>query len=384
MEFLIWFFIGSIVYCYFGYPFGIFLYSLIFGKKVKKAKNFCPKVSIILSVWNEEDVIKEKLENLLGLEYPVELFEIIIGSDGSTDKTNEIIQKYVCDDVKLFPFSERRGKPSCLNDLIEKAQGEIIVFTDARQQFASDALKELVSNFADKEVGCVSGELVFHKALSQTGEGVGLYWTYEKFIRRNESAVYSTIGATGAIYAIRKELYKELPSQIILDDVYLPLAIVQQGFRCVFDNNAVAYDCVAQSAREEFTRKVRTLAGNYQMFVLFKELFNPARSRIAIQIFSHKLLRVVVPFLMILIFILNACLLDTPGYGKLFSLQIVFYILAILGNLAARKKYAILERIRFLTYVPYVFCMLNGAAIFGLYTFLFKTGHVQWKKARDL
>ena len=389
MIFSFWFSISLIIYCYFGYPLLLELLSKLFCHLPQK-KPLEPALSIVLSVWNEEDVLERKIKNFLALEYPPEKVEILIGSDGSTDKTNTIIKQFNDPRVRLMESTLRRGKMATINMLVRQARNEIVVFTDARQDFAPNALKELVANFADPKVGCVSGELIFFERGGGTAQGINLYWRYEKWIRQNESAIHSMLGATGAIYAIRRELYTEIPDGIVLDDMFVPLKIIQQGFRAVIDPSAKAYDEAADSPREEYRRKVRTLAGNYQIFRVFRGMFNPLTSPVAIQLFSHKFLRVLVPFLMIVAFVSNGWLFygrgDAPHagpvYSVLFAAQIVFYCLAVTGGLARHQKYGILKVLSKACYVPYVFCLLNFSALAGFFRFARAKQDVAWERAR--
>ena len=328
-------------------------------------------------------MLERKNMNLLSLTYPPEKMEILIGSDGSTDRTNAIVKQCTDPRVHLTESSQRKGKMMTLNSLVARAKNDILVFTDARQEFASNALNELVSNFSDSKIGCVSGELVFSKKEGGTAQGINLYWTYEKFIRQKESNIHSMLGATGAIYAIRRELYTEIPDNIVLDDMFVPFKIIQKGYRAVFDASAKAYDEVADSPREEYRRKARTLFGNYQMFWIFRSMFNPFTSPIAIQFFSHKLLRVLVPFLMIAIYFINWGLMAGRFYAALFILQNVFYGMAVVGGLARHQKYGILKILSKLCYIPYVFCLLNFSALAGFVRFACAKQDITWIKARQ-
>jgi biofilm PGA synthesis N-glycosyltransferase PgaC len=381
MIVIFWLFLFLIIYCYFGYPVAISLVAKLRVRPVRK-EAILPTVSLVISVWNEEDVIEGKIKNLLSLDYPPEKLEILIGSDNSTDKTNEIIGRSANDRLRLVESRERRGKMFMLNDLVWQAKNEIVVFTDARQSFARDAIKQLVANFADPAVGCVSGELMFSSKDGGTAKGINLYWNYEKFIRKQESQVHSMLGATGAIYAIRRELFAHIPGRVVLDDMFVPFKIIEKGFRAVFDGTAHAYDEVADSPQEEHRRKARTLYGNYQIFGLLPQMFNPFKSPIALQLFSHKFLRVVAPFLLIAIFLVNFFLAGQPLYKILFILQIIFYAMAVTGGLARHKKYGILRLVSKVCYVPYVFCLLNFSALVGFFRFLGAKQEVGWEKAR--
>jgi len=380
---IFWTSIFFIIYCYFVYPLLLMLVALFYHPKISKAPRE-PKVSILVSVWNEEDVIADKIRNLLSADYPPERLEVLIGSDGSDDRTNEIVRAVNDPRVRLVEHDQRRGKMAMINDLIDHAQYDIIVFTDARQRFAPDTIKNLVANLADPNVGCVSGELIFSQKEGGTAKGINLYWNYEKFIRAQESRIHSMLGATGAIYAIRKELFVKIPEHIVLDDVFVPFKIIEQGYRAVFDDKAKAYDEVADSPREEHRRKTRTLFGNYQIFTMFGHLFIPFKSPIAVQLFSHKLLRVLVPFLMVGVVISNALLLDESLYQVFFVLQGAFYCMAVCGALLRYKKYGILKTISRFCYVPYVFCLLNFSALVGFFRFVMSKQEVGWEKARNI
>lgn len=384
-----WVLLSLIFYCYLGYPILIALAARCSRRQTRHGH--CePTVSIVLSVWNEEDVIKKKIENLLSLDYSHEKLEILIGSDGSTDRTEEIVKQISDSRVQLFDSSVRQGKMYTINHLVDRAQNEIIVFTDARQIFEGDAIKRLVRNFMDPKIGCVSGELVFSKKGGATARGINLYWSYEKLLRRNESDVHSMLGATGAIYAIRRKLFTNIPTSVVLDDMFIPLKIIQNGYRAIFDSSAKAYDEVSDSPREEHRRKARTLFGNYQIFWIFCKMFNPFHSPIALQLFSHKLLRVLIPFFMVAVFLINwAIIFDRSGmtqflfYGMTFIIQIIFYCMAVIGGLARHQKYGTLKIISKMCYIPYVFCLLNFSAFIGFLRFAGAEQDVTWEKARD-
>lgn len=384
MQFCFWLLAFLIFYCYLGYPVLVYFCAIFLDKRINKLP-IEPTVSIIISAYNEADCIEAKIKNLLDLDYPNSKLEILVGSDGSTDRTNEIVRHFASPMLSFYPFAQRRGKMATLNDLVAKSQNTILVFTDARQSFEQNALRELVANFHDDSIGCVSGELHF-KPLAKAGgtaQGINLYWKYEKFLRACESRIHSMLGATGAIYAVRRELFTPLPQTIILDDMFVPLKIIQNGFRAIFDPKAHAYDIIADNPKEEYRRKVRTLSGNYQILLLFFSLFNPFTSPIAIQLFSHKLLRIVAPFLLIALFIINLFLLaESYTYQILMIGQIIFYWLAILGAWVKHSRHGFLKIISKVCYIPYVFCLLNFSALAGFIRFTKRQQTVTWEKAR--
>lgn len=374
MKILFWLSILVIFYVYLGYPVIVYLVLFVSKKPVKK-KYIYPTISVIISAYNEGKNIENKIRNLLNLDYPKDKLEILIGSDGSTDRTDAIISKYINGKIKFFRHFERQGKPTMLNMLAREAKGEVFIFTDARQKLDKDSFKELVKNFSDHKVGSVSAELLFEKADSKTASGVALYWRYEKFIRNCESKIGSMLGATGALYAIRRELFPDLPRNLILDDVYIPITIIQKGYRAIFEPKAKVFDQVAKNAKEEFLRKTRTLAGNFQLFYYLKKLFNPFQSLVGLQFFSHKFLRLVVPFLLVIVFVINFFILDSYFYNLVFILQITFYTFACLG--------LIIKHVNRLFDVPCMFCVMNLAAVVGLYRFLTHKQDVLWRKPEE-
>ena len=378
-----WILLGLILYCYFGYPLCLLVVSKFFAKPVKK-EMIQPSISILMSVWNEEDVIRKKITNLLALDYPSEKIEIIIGSDGSDDHTNEIVRSFTDQRIQFIERKDRRGKMLMINELVRLANHEIIVFNDARQELPEDALTHLVSNFADPQVGCVSGELVFQNVDGTTAKGINLYWEYEKMMRNHEARIHSMLGATGAMYAIRRELFKEIPSNVILDDMYVPFRMIERGYRAVFEPMAKAYDKPAYDSQEEYRRKTRTLFGNFQIFQIFGHLFNPFTSPIAWPLFSHKFLRVLAPILMIGLISINLFLLTQPFYKLIFSLQIIFYIMAIIGLFSKNSTNTFISKVSKLCYIPYIFCLLNFSVLVGFWRFLYSNQSITWEKARKV
>lgn len=334
-----------------------------------------PMVSVVVVAYNEAERIEARLDNLLALDYPRDRLEIIIGSDGSTDDTRSRVQRYQGEGFRFTAFNSRRGKSSVLNDLVSQARGDIVLLADARQRFAPDSLRKLVRHFADPQVGAVSGELVIlnDAAGPAVGEGVGFYWRYEKFIRRNESRIDSTVGATGAIYAIRRELFAPIPADTLLDDVLIPMRIVRRGYRVLFEPAALAYDRTAPTAEAEFARKVRTLAGNFQLFVRAPWLLNPRSNRLWLQTLSHKACRLLSPFCLAAVLGANLLLLQEPFYRLLLVAQLSLYMAAACGHLLRNSG----GKNRLLG-VPYAFCLLNWAVVIGLFRFMSGRQRVTW------
>jgi cellulose synthase/poly-beta-1,6-N-acetylglucosamine synthase-like glycosyltransferase len=365
-----------------GYPVLIYIVARCFQRPVYKAA-YEPTVSVVISLYNEEAVIARRIENLLSLDYPADKIEFLIGSDGSTDATLENLKSFRDGRIRVKISRERKGKMAMLNDLVASSTAEIIVFGDARQVFDRNAIRELTANFSDKRVGCVSGELVFDAHETSTAKGINVYWEYEKFIRDQESRLHSMLGATGAIYAIRRSLFVEIPHHIILDDMFVPLQAIKKGYRAVIDRKAKAFDRAAEDPKQEHRRKTRTLAGNFQIFMTEPAVFNPVKSPIAWQMFSHKLLRVCVPLLLVFLMLVNYLLIAQPLYAFFFWLQVVFYALAVLGWAIRNVTSGPIRSVAKVCAIPYVFCLLNYSALVGLVRFLSGRQDVTWKKAKE-
>lgn len=382
MEFLFWICFALIIYCYFGYPMGLWLASCLLNRPTRK-NDFLPSISVVISVWNEEDVIRKKISNLLDIDYPAEKMEIVIGSDGSSDHTNNIIRSFNDKRIQFLERKERRGKMVMLNDLVAMAKHDIVVFNDARQEIPKDAFRNLVANFADPTVGCVSGELIFRKTEGGTAQGINVYWEYEKFMRNCEAKIHSMLGATGAMYAIRRELFSSIPHNVVLDDMFVPFKIIEKGYRAIFDPDAKAFDDPAQNPQEEYRRKTRTLFGNFQIFQIFTHMFNPLNSPIAIQLISHKFLRILAPFLMILLLVVNLALIGHPFFATFLYLQMVFYCSAFIGFLAKTTTNPLVKKFSKVFFIPYVFCLLNFSVLVGFWRFLSSKQSITWEKARS-
>lgn len=383
---MFWISVSFILYTYLGYPLLITLIARLKAKPVNRyLPNPLPSVSMVIAAYNEERRIKDKLENSLALDYPRSKFEIIVVSDGSSDKTNEIVRNFADSGVKLIALPQRGGKAHALNIGVSKAAGDIILFSDARQLYDKNALKEIIANFNDKSIGAVSGELHLVEELklqdgsfSEAIESVGFYWRYEKMLRKLESKIDSTVGATGAIYAIRKKLFQSIPEDTILDDVLIPMRVVLQGYRVIFESKAKAFDTISPNPKAEFVRKTRTLAGNFQLFLRHRELYNPFRNRILLQMISHKLFRLIVPLALFCAFTANAFLLKAPFYRITFVVQLLLYLSAISWALVPQRC----SKFRRLLSIPHTFLMLNAAVLVGFYRYITRKQRITWDRAQ--
>jgi cellulose synthase/poly-beta-1,6-N-acetylglucosamine synthase-like glycosyltransferase len=305
-------------------------------------------VSIVVAARNEADRLGARLRNLLALDYPADRRQVIVVSDGSTDDTAAILAAFGAS-VELVRCPPR-GKASALNAGVARARHAIVVFADARQAFARDALQRLVRNFGDPSVGAVSGELVLDceeertrsaPSASSIRDGVGLYWRYEKWLRRRESLVGSTLGVTGAISAMRRSCWLPLPPRTILDDVLAPMRVVLAGKRVVFDGSARAFDETVPDARTESRRKIRTLAGNYQMLRLEPRLLVPLVNPVWLQFVSHKVGRLLVPYALIVCLVSSAALARQGFlYAAALAVQGAIALLAAYGAVLDRRARA--------------------------------------------
>ena len=363
MRLLFWSSLSLIFVAYAGYPIALYFRARYWPRPVRRTSIF-PKVTIVLAVHNEETNLLRKLRNLAALDYPADRLDVVAVSDGSTDQTNKILGAWQNPTNRAVILPEHRGKAIALNCGMAGGQGEIICFVDARQTIASDGLKNLVANFADPSVGCVSGELNLRgNELGSSSEGIGIYWRFEKRIRNWEGLAGSTVGATGAFYAVRRNLVVPLPEGTILDDVYIPLHVTRQGKRVVFDTSAVVWDDITPSSKQEFRRKVRTLVGNYQLLRLAPWALtrpNPVR----LQLICHKLLRLLVPFALLGLFI-STFWLRQGIYELAFILQVAFYVLAASATFSANLGF--LSR---LANISLAFIVLNTAAAVALIYFI--------------
>jgi cellulose synthase/poly-beta-1,6-N-acetylglucosamine synthase-like glycosyltransferase len=375
-----WLALLLVVYTYSLYPLLIAARARLWPRPVAR-RPIEPAVSVVLAVWNEAAHLPRRILNLLEQDYPADRLEIVVVSDGSTDATPQILRQLAAEHPRVRPIllESNQGKAVALNAGLAAAGGELVVFADARQSFAPDAIRRLAENFADPAVGSASGELELLPAEGGIAANVGLYWRYEKWIRRNESAAGSMLGATGAIYAIRRALYRPLPAGTLLDDFLTPMRIVLAGRRAVFDGRAVATDRVSTRAGQEFRRKVRTLAGNFQAFGFEPGLLLPWRNPATwLRVWSHKLLRLLAPWAL-LAMLVASLLVPTSLFHLVVLAQALFYGLALLGWFGERRGRS--PRLRLIG-LAYTFVTLNLAAAVGLLVWLRGgPGQAVWRKA---
>lgn len=360
-----------IAYVLFGYPLLLAWLARRASKPLQKRLE--PRtVSILLPVRNGERWIGDKLNSILELNYPRELMEIIVVSDGSRDRTEELVEEFAPQGVKLVRIP-RSGKAVALNTALERARGEIVFFTDVRQLLDPESLRNLVACFADPSVGAASGELIILASDSREEANVGLYWRYEKWIRKRLSRIDSVLGATGSIYAMRRSLVTSLPADTLLDDVHLPLAAFFRGYRVILEESAKAFD-YPTSLETEFRRKVRTLAGVYQTIGAYPALLGPS-NRMWIHFFSHKLGRLILPFALLVLALSSFGLPGVWGWAAPAG-QAAFYALAVL-DLWIPEAW-LLKRLA----SPVRTFVVLMAAAFCAASFLVSPGRDLWKETR--
>jgi len=362
---MFWLSAAMVVYAYLGYPAWLWLRSWWSPWPVLRGP-VLPAVSAVMVVRNEEAVIARKLENLLALDYPAEKLEVVTVSDGSSDGTEMALAEFERRDARVRVMAKKvsSGKAAGLNDAIALARGEVLLFTDARQAIEPGALRLLMENFGDPQVGAASGELMLgDPASGETAKGMGLYWRIEKKIRELESASGSVVGATGAIYCARRALLDPLPEGTILDDVLLPMQVVRRGSRVIFDSRARAWDVPDLGESREFARKVRTLSGNYQLLQLAPWLLS-SENAIRFEFISHKLSRLIVPFALMGL-LAASIFLPGPFYRVALGAQLAFYVLSLaaLGGIKVGPLSRVADAAR-------TFVVLNSAALMAFVNFV--------------
>jgi len=364
--------LALIAYTYIGYPLLVAAWARLAPRRVRANEAFEPTVSICIAAYNGERYLENKLRSLQALDYPPEKIEILVCSDGSTDGTARIVQEFTLKDprIGLLATGERGGKPTALNILAASAHGDVLVMGDARQPLSPDALRAILPPLADPAVGCVSGNLVL-----SGNTGAGMYWKYEKGIRGSEARLGSLVGVSGSLYAVRREEMPSLPSDVLLDDMFVPLSIAYLGGKSVvFAEGARVFDEACDDERE-FQRKVRTLAGNFQLVAKMPWLLLPRKNPMWLQIVSHKLLRLACPFALLALLLASVALalrtelspLEAASWRALAASQLVLYGCAVAGARAGR-----------LGSLARTFAVLNAAAVAGLVRFVRGSQPVTW------
>ena len=376
---LFWIGLALLAWVYAGYPLLLGLLKVLGVRRRVRYGAIEPRITVIVSAYNERQVIRAKLDNCRSLEYPLELLEVIVVSDASDDGTDDIVLAYG-PPVHLLRMETRGGKTVGLNAALRAARGDIIVFSDANAMYQRDAIRQLVRNFADPTIGAVTGESRYEIGYNDAStESEGTYWSYEIWIKSLESSLGSVVGGDGAIYAIRRGLYQDLdPGD--LSDFVNPLQIVAQGYRNVYEPAAISMEGGAEGYGAEFRRKVRIVNRAWRATFKMRRLLNPMRHGFfAFQFFSHKVLRWLVPWLMLLVLITNVAVAGVaPVYALLLAGQGLFYVLAGLGSFLADSG-GLLGR---LTSIPYYFCLVNLASLIALVEVIGGKEYRTWSSSR--
>jgi cellulose synthase/poly-beta-1,6-N-acetylglucosamine synthase-like glycosyltransferase len=376
MSVLFWLSAVGLFYIYAGYPLLIMALARWRPRPVRRGPG-AARFSVVIAAHNEAANLRSKIESILASDCADRLEEILVGSDGSSDRTAEIVVELGNPRVRCVAFDRRRGKPAVLNDVVPMCRSEIVVLTDARQPVEPTAIVRLLSVLDDPEVGVVSGELVFRAADgSAVSGGVGAYWSYEKAIRKHEARFGSVPGATGALYAIRRPLFRPIPPDTLLDDVAIPMRAVAQGCRCVFEEGARVYDAPSTSAAQEAVRKRRTIAGNAQLAARYPRWLLPGGHPAWFQFASHKVARLFSPLFLVAA-LASAWMLRGRGpYAAALGLQAGFYAAAAAGWLlhAAGRRAGILA-------IPFVFVHLNLITVQALWDAATGRFAAAWQRA---
>lgn len=369
----------ALFYTYIGYPLLVYLVSLISPREIKRQK-IEPMVTVLITAYNEEKDIREKLENTLQIDYPKEKLEILVASDGSTDKTDEIVKEFTAQGVKLFRQEGRVGKTTTQNNAVEQSTGEIILFSDATTMYQPNVLQEILPSFADETIGCVAGKLIYVDSKQTTiGTGAKSYWNYETFLKEAESRACSLIGASGCLYAVRHQAYKPMYAEAC-SDFLIATVMYEQGLRTVYEPKAICIEETNNKSDKEMKMRVRVISQTFTDLWRNRKMMNPFRSGFyAIELISHKLFRYAVPFFLLLLFISNAFLaFHSLTFQLIFLLQLGFYAMALMAWFVERNG----VRLGVLA-IPLYFSLANLASLIGFYKFLRGERYARWEPIRE-
>ncbi len=379
MEPLFWLLAFVILYVYLGYPFLLLVLSRLRPAPPVQKADITPTVSLIIAAYNEEKVIAQKIENSLALDYPQDKLEIIVASDGSTDRTNEMVGAYAGQGVKLVALHPNQGKSSAQNQAVAEASGEILFFTDANVTLRLDAVRRIVANFGDDQVGCVIGKVTYvNEGDTSVSEGEGVYWHYELCLRSGENKLGNFAMGSGPIMAVRHNLFQSLDPDVG-EDFVLPMQIAMSGHRVVYEPEAISQEVLFQNAPASMLRsKTRVISKDLRGLWLCRAILNPFRYPLyAWGLVSHKLLRWLVPYFLLALLAVNLLLLDRPFYRLALALQVAFYLLAAIGYLWQRK-----DKPPRLLGLPFSFCLVNLAALVGVARFVLGKKAGRWTPVR--
>ena len=375
MTTLFWVSLVVLGYAYVGYPLVLWVVARVWGREPRRGDQL-PMVSILIPAYDEAAHIADKLTNSLALDYPKSRVEIVVAGDGSTDPTNAIVTPFAIQGVRLLALADHVGKAVLLSRTVPLVRGEIVVLTDASSILDPQALRRLVRNFADPQVGCVSGTYRLAGTPDLRAQGEGLYWRYETFLKCQESQLHSILGAHGACYAIRRRLFQQLPAHAINDDYLIPMQVIAQGYRAIYEPEAVAWEREHTSVQGELARRRRIAAGNCQQILQLRQILHLRSGWVVFCVVSHKVLRTLAPLLMITLLV-SSLWLPGPWATVAVGSQGLLYASALAGYLCQRRGWPI----RWLS-LPFYFCLGNLAMLSGLLTFCVRRQRVAWERAR--
>lgn len=368
LQTIFWISLAVVAYAYLGYPLVIYAASRLFGRQRQPREldaQQLPKVSLLIAAYNESDMIAQRIENALAMDYPQDRFEIVVASDGSDDGTNQIVQRYAQQGVVLLDFPERRGKSVVLNDAVNHLSGDVMMLSDANTMMDKQAARYLVRWFEEPQIGAVCGWLDLYDP--ETGRNAdGIYWRYENFLKRCEGRLDAVLGANGAIYAMRRALFQPIPPDTLVDDFTIPLlAKLRTGCRIIYDKQALAVEETAPDIQLEFRRRARIGTGGFQAITRLWQLMHPRFGWTAFAFFSHKVLRWSSPFFLLAMLLSNLALCMVPLYQGLLLGQTGFYLLAAAGHFVPLPGWP--GRILRL---PALFTIVNLALLVGFFRWL--------------
>jgi len=370
--------VAAMAFIYVGYPALMLALSFVFRRPVRRA-DITPRVSVIIAAYNEERDIEAKLKNTLALDYPRDRLEIIVASDCSTDRTDGIVRKFGTDGVILYRQPGRFGKTIAQNRAVKVSSGEILVFSDATTMYEPDAIRKIVRSFADPEVGCVAGQLIYvDSSSSVVGKGCRSYWGYEKFLKRCESHVGSLVGVSGCLYAVRRTCHTRLANDMI-DDFVIATEIQLQDLRTVYDPEAIALEDTNHRAKDEFRMRVRVIKQTMSALSRYREVLNPFRHKMfAVQMIAHKILRYTAPFLLITALVASGVASGSVEWLRLaFVGQLALYGAAVIGWIAERLRIKLGPLA-----LPYYFVLVNAASLVAFMKALGGQTYVIWEPNR--
>ncbi|MET0626799.1 MAG: glycosyltransferase family 2 protein [Pyrinomonadaceae bacterium] len=379
LKIVFWAAAAALAYAYVGYPALVWAVSKLRPRAVRRGQ-IEPTVTVIITAYNEERDLASKLDNTLALDYPADKLEVLVASDCSSDRTDEIARSYAARGVRLHRQAERLGKTAAQNAAVELARGDVLLFSDATTLYRPDVLRAMAPNFADPSVGCVAGKLIYvDPAATSTGAGAKSYWGYETFLKTHESRACSLIGASGCLYAVRRSAYVPLYNEACSDFI-IATKMVEQGLRAVYEPAAVCTEETNRQAGKEFRMRVRVIAQTYTDLWRHRALLNPMRGGFySIELLSHKVMRYLVPVFLALTLVSSLAL---AGSGWLYALaavsQSAFYLAAAAGWLAGRAGL----RSRLLA-LPAYFVLSNAAAVVAFYKFARGERYARWEPIRE-